>query len=169
MEKKDKEKKLEELLIKLLRKKELSLVTAESCTGGMLTSRLVSVPGASEVLKAGLVTYSNKAKRKYLDVKKDTLKKYGAVSKQTVKEMAKGAAIGNDSDIAVSITGIAGPDGGTEEKPVGLVSIGCYAKDHVTIKEYKFKGSRQEIREAATQAAMELMYTCVLDNYGKIK
>lgn len=164
-----KEKKLEESIIKLLKKNELSLVTAESCTGGMLTNRLVSVPGISEVLKAGLITYSNKAKRKYLNVKKDTLKKHGAVSKQIAKEMAKGAAIGNNADVSIAITGIAGPDGGTDEKPVGLVYIGCYAKDHITVKEYKFKGSRDDIRKAATKAALELMYHCISSDYGKEK
>lgn len=164
---KERKKKLEETVIKLLKKNDLSLVTAESCTGGMLTCRLVSISGVSEVLKAGLITYSNKSKRKYLDVKKDTLKKHGAVSKQTAKEMARGAAIGNDADIAVAITGIAGPDGGTDEKPVGLVYIGCYAKDHVTVKEYTFKGDRMDIQEAAVEAALELMHNCILENYGK--
>lgn len=168
-EKKQKKNEIEEEIVKFMLKKELTLVTAESCTGGLLTGRIVNVPGVSEVLKAGLVTYSNKAKRKYLEVKKSTLKKYGAVSKQTAKEMAKGAAIGNDADIAIAVTGLAGPDGGTEEKPVGLVYIGCYAKEKVVVEEYHFTGTRQQIREQSVKAALELLKNCIMQSYGKEK
>lgn len=166
-DKKQKEEKteLENKVVNFLLKHELSLVTAESCTGGLLTGRLVNVAGVSETLKAGLVTYSNKAKRKLLDVNKGTLKKYGAVSKQTAKEMVKGAALGYDAEVAVAITGVAGPDGGTEEKPVGLVYIACYAKEKVLVKEYNFKGNRQEIREEAVEKALKLMYEWMQENY----
>ena len=123
-------------VIEIFREKGLSLALAESCTGGMIAARIINVPGVSECYKAGLVTYSNKAKRKFLGVRKSTLDKYGAVSSKTASEMAKGAALLMKSDVAVAVTGIAGPDGGTEEKPVGLVYIGCSVKGEVTVKEY---------------------------------
>ena len=98
---------LEEAVVRLLKKYELTVTTAESCTGGMLAGRLINVPGVSEVFREGFVTYSNKAKRKHLDVNKSTLKKYGAVSKETVKEMAKGGAFATDADLCVAISGLA--------------------------------------------------------------
>lgn len=156
---------LEEVVVKLMQKHELTLTTAESCTGGLLTGRIVNVPGVSEVLKEGFVTYTNKAKRKYLDVSKTTLKKYGAVSDQIAREMVKGAAIGADSDVAVSITGIAGPDGGTEEKPVGTVYIGCYVNEKVTVKHYNFTGSREKIRNYSVTSALDLIRHCLIENY----
>lgn len=156
---------LEEAVIRLLKKNNLTLVTAESCTGGLLTGRLLNVPGASEILGEGFITYSNKAKRKLLDVSKSTLKKYGAVSEKTAKEMAKGAAIGSDCDTAVAVTGIAGPDGGSEEKPVGLVYIACYVNEQITVKEYHFFGSRQQIRNASVVAAMDLLRHSIIANY----
>lgn len=156
---------LEAAVVKLLKKNGLTLATAESCTGGLLTGRIVNVPGISEVLNQGFITYSNKSKRKYLDVNKSTLKKYGAVSPQTAKEMVKGAAIGTDSDTAIAITGIAGPEGGTEEKPVGLVYISCYVNEKVTVKEYQFKGNREKIREYAVVNALDLLRRCILENY----
>lgn len=158
---------LEEAVIKLLEKNELKVTTAESCTGGMLAARLVNVPGVSEVFREGFVTYSNKAKRKILSVQKSTLKKYGAVSEKTAKEMAKGGVFATDTDVCVAITGIAGPDGGTEEKPVGLVYIACYIDDKVTVKEFNFKGNRSKIREQSVVKALTLLRECILDVYGK--
>ena len=114
----------------LLLANDLTVTTAESCTGGMIAARIINVPGVSECYKAGLVTYSNKAKRKFLGVRKSTLDKYGAVSK-TAGEMAKGAALLLKADVAVAVTGIAGPDGGTEEKPVGLVYIGAVLRENL--------------------------------------
>ncbi|MBS5933018.1 MAG: competence/damage-inducible protein A [Clostridiales bacterium] len=156
---------LEDTVVKLLKKYDLSLATAESCTGGLFTGRIVNVAGASDVLKEGFITYSNKAKKKNLDVSKNTLKKHGAVSEQCAKEMAKGAAINTGSDVAVAITGIAGPDGGTDEKPVGLVYIACFANEKVTVKEFNFKGNRQKIREGAVIYALDLLRRCILNNY----
>ena len=161
----DESENLEDTVVKLLKKYDLTLATAESCTGGLFTGRIVNVAGASDVLKEGFITYSNKAKRKNLDVSKNTLKKYGAVSEQCAKEMAKGAAINTGSDVAVAITGIAGPDGGTDEKPVGLVYIACFVNEKVTIKEFNFKGNRQKIREGAVIYALDLLRRCILDNY----
>ena len=148
---------LEKKLVNLLEKNDFSISTAESCTGGLLSARIINVPGASEVFKEGMVTYTNKSKRKRLDVSKSTLKKYGAVSKQTAKEMAAGIAFNSDSDAALSITGIAGPDGGTEEKPVGLVYIGLYVKGKILAEEFHFSGNRQEIREQSVEAALVML------------
>lgn len=160
---------LEGAVVRLLEKYELTVSTAESCTGGLLAGRIVNVPGASEVFKEGFVTYSNKAKRKLLDVSKATLKKYGAVSEQTAKEMAAGGAFAADSDTCIAITGIAGPDGGTEEKPVGLVYIACYVKDKVTVERCQFRGSRDKIREQAVVRGLNLLRLSILQNYRKDK
>ena len=156
---------MEEAVVRLLNKYELTVTTAESCTGGMIASKIVNVPGASDVFNEGFITYSNKAKRKHLDVGKNTLKKYGAVSEQTVKEMALGGVFAADSDACVAVSGIAGPDGGTEEKTVGLVYIGCCIKDDVTVKECHFHGNRLEIREQAANAALDLLRVAILNNY----
>ena len=155
---------LEEGVVKLLADRNLTITCAESCTGGLLSGRIINVPGVSDVYKAGFVTYSNKAKRKLLGVKKSTLKKFGAVSSQTAREMAAGAARAARADVAVAVTGIAGPDGGTPEKPVGLVYIGCYVNGKVTVKKYQFSGSRSKIRESAVAAALTLLRKCVLED-----
>ena len=158
---------LESVVVNLLEKNGLTVTTAESCTGGLVAARLVNVPGASEVFREGFVTYSNKAKKKYLDVSKSTLRKYGAVSEQTAKEMATGGVFATDADACVAITGIAGPDGGTEEKPVGLVYIACYMKDSVKVEEYRLKGNREKIREQATVLALDLLRRSILKHYKK--
>ncbi len=158
---------LEMVVVRLLNKYGLTVTTAESCTGGLLAGRIVNVPGASEVFRQGFVTYSNKAKRKLLDVNKATLKKYGAVSKETVKEMAAGGVFASNADTCVAISGIAGPDGGDEDKPVGLVYIGCYVKDHVRVEKYQFKGDRQKVREQAVVRGLDLLRRCILENYAK--
>ena len=157
---------LEMVVVRLLKKYELTVTTAESCTGGLLAARIVNVPGASEVFRQGLVTYSNKAKRRLLDVNKATLKKYGAVSKETVKEMATGGVFASDADACVAVTGIAGPDS-EEDKPVGLVYIGCCMKDKVEVEKYQFKGNRQKVREQAVVKGLDLLRRCILDNYAK--
>ncbi len=159
---------LEKSVVDLLLANELTLTCAESCTGGMLSARLTNVPGVSEVYKAGYVTYSNKAKRKLLGVKKSTLQKYGAVSKQTAEEMVKGMAFTSKSDVAVAVTGIAGPDGGTKEKPVGLVYIACNVKGNITVKEFHFNGNRTKVRESAVMSALMLLRSCVLEYYSKV-
>ncbi|MBO7363029.1 MAG: competence/damage-inducible protein A, partial [Lachnospiraceae bacterium] len=124
---------LERAVMDLLVSGSMTLSTVESCTGGLISSRIVSESGASEILKCGFVTYSNESKSKLVGVKKSTLDKYGAVSEQTASEMAKGGAKASGSDVCISVTGIAGPDGGTKEKPVGLVYIGCCVKGKVTV------------------------------------
>lgn len=159
----DEKETLAENVLKLLKEKELTLTTAESCTGGMLAARLTDIPGASEVFKQGLVTYSNKAKRKLLEVKKTTLKDFGAVSEKTAKEMAKNGAFMTGADACVAITGIAGPDGGSDEKPVGLVYIGCSLKNKITVKEFHFQGNREKVREYAVVRALTLLRDCILE------
>lgn len=159
---------LEAAVVDLLEKNHLTFCTAESCTGGMLAARLINVPGVSEVFKEGMITYSNKAKRNRLGVKKGTLSKYGAVSEQTAKEMAKGGTFFTKSDVCIAVTGIAGPDGGTEEKPVGLVYIACNVCGKVTTKEYHFSGNRAKIRENTVSAALTLMRLCILEYFSEI-
>lgn len=158
----DTETTLEKSVIDLLTANGLTVSTAESCTGGLVSARLINVPGASEVFKAGYVSYSNKTKRKLFGVKRSSLEKYGAVSEMVAKEMAKGAAILSKADVTVSVTGIAGPDGGSKEKPVGLVYIGCQVCGESVVKEYHFKGDRNKIREASVSAALGLMRECIL-------
>ncbi len=142
-------------LFKLLKENGLTISVAESCTGGLVCSRLVSNPGVSEYFKEGFVTYSNKAKRRTLEVSKSTLKKQGAISGQVAKEMALGAAVNTDSDIAVAITGNAGPEA-EEDKPVGLVYIGIYCQGKVKAFEYSLEGEREDIRQQASTEALML-------------
>lgn len=137
---------LENLVIQKLKENKLSLSVAESCTGGMLSAKIVGVSGASEVYKEGLTTYSNEAKVKRLGVSQETLDKYGAVSEETAKEMVEGLT----TDVAISTTGIAGPLGGTPEKPVGLVYMGIRVKDKIVVEKKVFVGTRNKIRERAT-------------------
>jgi nicotinamide-nucleotide amidase len=153
---------LEEVIVSLLKEKKYTLATAESCTGGLLTGRLVNVSGVSEVLKEGFITYSNEAKMKYLAVKKETLATHGAVSEQTAREMVVGAAKASGASAAIAVTGIAGPDGGTEEKPVGLVYIACLVKDKIEIKELRLKGNREKVRDLSVIFALDLLRRCIL-------
>ena len=122
------EESIEFLLGKFLCENDLTISTAESCTGGMVAAKLISYSGISNVFLEGAITYSNESKMKRLGVKKETLDKYGAVSKETAEEMAKGIAIASGSKVSIVTTGIAGPGGGTKEKPVGLVYIGVYVE-----------------------------------------
>lgn len=159
---------LEQAVVDLLLANHLTVTTAESCTGGLLSAKLINVPGVSEVFKSGHVTYSNKAKHKLLGVKKPSLDKYGAVSESVAKEMVKGAALFSKADVAVAITGIAGPDGGSEEKPVGLVYIACSVCGKIKVKEYNFSGNRNKIRESSVIAALTLMRQCILEHYSEV-
>lgn len=159
---------LEKAVVDLLIANGLTVSTVESCTGGLLAGRLINVPGVSEVYKAGYITYSNKAKRRILGVKKNLLEKKGAVSEETAREMAKGAAAISKAEVTAAITGIAGPEGGTEEKPVGLVYIACCVCGKVTVKKYNFSGNRAKIRETAVSSALILMRQCVLEYYSEV-
>lgn len=148
---------LEEEVVALLKEKNLTLTTAESCTAGKVAGRVMNVAGASEIYNEGYITYSNEAKERLLGVSHETLVRYGAVSEQTAEEMAKGAARAAGADAALSVTGIAGPGGGTAEKPVGLVYIGCYVRGNITVKKYVFAGERNKNRDASVEAALRLL------------
>ena len=148
---------LEEKIVSLLQEKGWKIASAESCSGGMIASRLVNVSGVSDVFEEGYITYSNAAKHKLLGVSKQSLGQYGAVSSQVAGEMALGAARQARARAAIAVTGIAGPGGGTPQKPVGLVYIGCYVDGRVFVSLNHFQGSRQEIRTATTQAALSLL------------
>lgn len=161
----DERKTLEDCVVDLLKDQKLTLTTVESCTGGAVSARIVNVPGASEVLKQGLVTYSNRAKRKFTFVKKSTLKDQGAVSAKTAKEMARGAVENTGCDVSVAVTGLAGPDGGTREKPVGLVYIACAYHNSVSVREFHFNGNRNKIREQSAVWALVMLRDCILDHY----
>jgi len=134
---------LEKKIVELLKKLNMNISTAESCTGGMLASKLIDVPGISEVFYEGVVSYSNEAKINRLGVRKEILDKYGAVSEEVAKEMVMGLT----TDVALSTTGIAGPDGGSEEKPVGLVYMGIRIKDKIYVEKRVFRGDRNKVRE----------------------
>ena len=137
----DESKTLEEAVIDLLKEKDLKLSLAESLTGGMIAQRIVNVSGASEVFGYGFVTYSNKAKHKCLGVKKRTLKEQGAVSAKCAREMAKGACKASGADISISVTGLAGPGGGTKETPVGTVFMGCCYKARLLPRSSTYRKS----------------------------
>ena len=147
---------MEEKLVQTLAEMGLTISTAESCTGGMLASRIIDISGASDVYNEGFITYSNDAKIKYLKVKDETLDTYGAVSRETVLEMADGCRKETGSDVALVTSGVAGPGGGTPEKPVGLVYIGCAYKDEVIAREFRFEGDRYKIRTQAVNEAIAI-------------
>lgn len=151
------ERSLEEKVVELLAERHYTVTTAESCTGGMIAGTLVNVAGASDVLNEGYVTYSNEAKERLLGVSHDTLEKYGAVSEQTAREMARGAARTAGADAALSATGIAGPGGGTAEKPVGLVYVGCFLNGRTSVKECRFTGNRAENRMNTVETALSML------------
>lgn len=149
---------LEEKIVQKLLEKSYTLTTAESCTGGLLAGRILNVSGASSVYNEGHITYSNEAKERLLGVQHSTLQQCGAVSKETAAEMAKGAALVAKANIGLSTTGIAGPTGGTPDKPVGLVYVGCYYNGEVTVEECHFAGDRGQNRNAAVEAALQLLW-----------
>ena len=143
-----------EVILKKIKNKNCTLSVAESCTGGLLSDFIVSVPGSSAVFKEGIVSYSNESKINRLMVDPDLLHSHGAVSKEVAKAMVQGVANSLNTDYAISITGIAGPDGGTDEKPVGLVYIGIKTPDTIVVNAYNFMGSRQKIREQSAKSAL---------------
>lgn len=141
----------------VLREKKLRIATAESCTGGLISMALTDHSGSSEIFERGFVTYSNEAKIDLLTVPTFYIEEYGAVSMEVAVAMAEGALLMSRADITVSVTGCAGPAGGTEEKPVGTVFIGCAAKNKVTIfKQFLFSGNRSYIREQSALAALQM-------------
>lgn len=152
---------LEETVVGLLKEKNMTLTTVESCTGGLLSGRIVNVSGASDILKRGFITYCDDAKVEMVHVKRETLEKFTAVSSETAGEMAEGGAKAAGADACLSVTGIAGP-GGSEEQPAGLVYIGCCVKGHTEVRKYHFTGNRQKVREYAVVSALTFLRECLL-------
>lgn len=148
---------LEGVIGNFLIENNLSIATAESCTGGLLCGRLVNYPGISKCLVEGIVTYSNDSKMNRIGVKKETLENFGAVSEETALEMAKGVAKTSGADIGISTTGIAGPSGGTDEKPIGLVYIGYYIQGKSFAKRFVFPGNRESIRNRTVTVALDYL------------
>lgn len=148
---------IEEKIVEKCIAQKATVSTAESCTGGLVAATLVNVAGVSEIFREGYITYANGAKERILGVSEETLKEHGAVSAETAYEMALGCARTAHSDYSVVTTGIAGPGGGTPEKPVGLVYLGCYAKGRIYTKECHFEGTRMEIRSAAALSALKFL------------
>lgn len=148
---------LEEAIVELLKEKGMTVTTAESCTGGLLAGRIMNVAGASAVYQEGYITYSNRAKEKLLGVSEETLRTYGAVSAETAAQMAEGAAKAAEADAALAVTGIAGPGGGSSEKPVGLVYVGCFVKGRVRTEEFIFTGNREKNRDYAVVRALTVL------------
>ena len=142
--------------------KDASVCAAESCTGGLLLSAMTDIAGSSAYVQGGLVTYSNEAKMKFLEVREATLIEYGAVSEAVAGEMARGALALFDTDYALSVTGIAGPGGGTAEKPVGLTYIGLAARDELLrVERYVWDGDRVGNKLASVEAALQLLLQAV--------
>ena len=154
----------EEAVVQSLFKQNKTLATAESCTGGLIAKRITDVPGASAVFECGIVSYSNRIKSKVLGVREETLKAYGAVSEQTAREMAEGALRVSGADLAVSVTGIAGPDADGTDKPVGLVYIGCTVEGKTIVKRCFYGGDRTAIRQAAAKEALDILYCQILSS-----
>lgn len=140
-----------------LRARGLMIGTAESCTGGLLAGALTAIPGSSEYVKGGVVAYSNEVKRLLLGVQEETLESHGAVSEPTAREMAEGVCTRLSVDVGVGITGVAGPGGGSPDKPVGLVYIGVATPGSTRVRRDVWPGTRAEIRAASVLAALELI------------
>ena len=155
-------KKISQKVVKLLRKKELKISFAESCTGGLLSSSITSISGSSKVFTLGLVTYSNNAKINILKVPKKIIEKYGAVSYETCLHMVKNLSKISKTNISVSITGVAGPKGGTKQKPVGLVYIGIKKGNKIIIKKNLFKNkNRNSIQKSTVNQAYKVILNTI--------
>jgi len=160
----DENESLESVIVDMLRERGFSVTSVESCTGGLFAARIVNVPGASDVFKQSFVTYSNKAKHRAVGVRKSSLKMYGAVSEEVAKEMAEGGALAAKADACVAITGIAGPDGGTAEKPVGLVYVACYLRGKIHVQEFRFTGTREKNRDSSVMKGLIMLRKMILDD-----
>ncbi len=158
---------LPEAVGKLLAAKGLRMATAESCTGGLISAKVTDIPGSTGWFLEGVVSYSNEAKQKYLGVSAETLREYGAVSAETCEEMLAGILERSGADVAVAVTGIAGPGGGTPEKPVGLVYIGWGDREGSEVRAFQFAGGREEIRALTTMTALDRIRRHVLGMEGR--
>ena len=153
---------LAEKLVTLAREKNITFGTAESCTGGLISAAVTDISGASAVFWGGIVSYDNRVKENLLGVEHETLVTLGAVSAKTAEQMAVGAVRALSVDFAVSVTGIAGPGGGTPEKPVGLVYIAVAStKGVITVKENHFKGEREEVRRQTVETALSMLISAI--------
>ena len=148
---------LEQELGKHFTATKFTLATAESCTGGLIGHRITNIPGSSEYFERGVIVYSNDAKIELLNVPPETLEHYGAVSTQTALAMADGIKALANTELGLAVTGIAGPSGGTPDKPVGLVYIALATNDGTECNEYKFQGTRDEIKTQSADAALEMV------------
>ena len=146
-----------EKVANLLKQKKFTIAIAESCTGGLISHSLTNIPGSSDYFDRGIVTYSNQAKTELLGVSEEILENYGAVSEEVAKAMADSVRIRSNVDIGVSTTGIAGPSGGTKEKPVGLVYIGISTRDNTFVKKFVFSNNRLENKEYTCNAAFDML------------
>ena len=162
---------MEQAVVQQLKEKGLKVATAESCTGGLISKRITEIPGASDVFECGVCSYANRIKHELLGVSERTLEQFGAVSEQTAKEMAEGIRRLSGADIGVSVTGIAGPGGGTPEKPVGLVYLGVSSERYSKVVRYlsgsRKAGSREHIRYIASQQALRLVLEAIRENQKK--
>ncbi len=149
---------LEARVGQLLTARGQTIVAAESCTGGLILHRLTNIAGSSAYVLGGFVTYSNEAKSKFAGVRAETLQTYGAVSRQTAGEMARGVRAAFSASYALSVTGIAGPGGATDTKPVGLVYIGLSGSEIEAVKEYRWTGDREGNKQLSAEAALQLLY-----------
>ncbi len=156
---------IEYQVYELLKKYHLTLSTAESATGGLIASTLINVPGISEFFEEGYVTYSNAAKVKMIHVNAATIETYGVVSNETAADMAESVAKTAGTNASLSVTGVAGPDGGTKECPVGTVYIGCHLDGKTITEHHVFSGNRGEVRHAAAKRALELLTECIIQKY----
>jgi len=142
----------------ILKDKKLTVASAESCSGGLIANTLTNISGSSEYFDRGVVTYTNNSKIELLNIPEEILNKYGAVSEQVAKAMAEAIRKKSNVDMGISTTGIAGPTGGTKEKPVGLVYIALSTKDETFIKKFQFSGTRLENKESTCNAALQMLY-----------
>ena len=148
---------IEEIIGRLFRKRGWRLSTAESCTGGLIGHRITNIPGSSDYFDGGVITYSNDAKRELLKVPEEIIRTYGAVSRHTAVAMAEGIRKLRGTEIGLGVTGIAGPTGGTEGKPVGLVYIALSSPVRVECKEFRYDGDREMIKLQASEAALSMI------------
>ena len=147
----------------ILKRNKQTITVAESCTGGLISSKITEISGSSEIFKGSVITYSNEIKEQELGVKKRTMVKYGVVSCEVVKEMLNGVIEKFDSDFAIAVSGVAGPNGGTENKPVGTIAIGVMSRNKTKkIKLFHFKGNRKEIQEHVAQTALKINFEILL-------
>ncbi len=158
--------KSEKLIGDLLREKGWTVSVAESCTGGLVCDRITDVPGSSDYFEGGMVNYSNESKEKHLGVPLDEINRYGAVSFRVAKEMAQGVRKTFNTTFGLSTTGVAGPTGGTEKKPVGLVFIGLAKGKRTWVTKLNLEGSRREVKKQAAERSLEFLYKILIEKAG---